>query len=427
MPRATLLPSTCKRLGALLGAPSVTTTTALIRSCGAFNARLATQASRNTTDGQDENHHPLAASTHSFKELNVTTDLNRFIHFPQDRRAELLPESNPAMTTEFNRSGTEHLLVRGCFFRLQQLLLGNDANNEARSASPQLNKKAVLLEGRQWSGKSVLLACAVAWLREHGWLCLYLPDASDLVRDSDFKFNPDADAYDAPLAAQRMVLHLAAPNHSMLSSLPCKLQHSDATVEAREYLLPTIRSNTPEEKQPRSGSIAELAQLALSELHEEGLRVSDICLDVLQEMKSVTEKPVLLAVDCINALSWDSGFYEVPNDRGLANIQAGEFRHVEAIRDMRSPPANGAYLAATSRTAGVSSRRQVRDVPKGARRTVSRFNLHETAAALANYQYGEQAKGLRDHSNLDERMARYLHRLSCGNAGELKYLYDTNL
>jgi hypothetical protein len=363
-----------------------------------------------------------------FSELSETHDANRFLQLTPERYASLLPERCAGLDAEFASSRSHRVLARSCFFRLQRLLFGESPNQQASSQSPSMHKRSVLLEGRHLSGKSVLLACAVAWLREHGWMCMYLPDASSFTRLSDFKFNEAADMYDAPLASQRLIQQLAAPNVSFLSEAQTRLEHSEATREAlrnaSDHVQNCISVDGGDEEGLEavsagpSGSVLELAQVALSSEHEDGNDVTDICLDTFQELKSISGVPVLLAVDNINTLSWDTSFYEVPNDRGLSNIQAGEFRHVEAVRDMRSPPSNGAYLGVTSRNAGVNARRQVRQVPKGARRTVSRFDLLETTSALANYRHsGGSALG-----QLDEERARYLHMLSCGNPGELMHL-----
>lgn len=324
------------------------------------------------------------ASSNWLSQLDEEADAGRFLDMTREHEEEYLPEGCRALGRWFAKTGTRKVLVRESFFRLQRHLLGQRPGEEARKRQPDFASRSLLLEGKAGRGKSALLEAAVAWAREHGWLAVYIPSPWEYTTNSNFSRSSKG-GYDAPWAAVRMAEDAFGPALTHLDRLPRK--GGEGTIGELLRAIPTGQSNE---------------------------EIVDLTISTFREVKAVDQLPVLLAVDGLNALHWDSNFFEVPGGEGLRNIQTSQLRHLAPVRLLSEPPANGAFLAARSESIGVSPRAPIEDVPPGSRRRVPGLSLRETEAALANVRLG---LGL--DSPCPPSRAQFLQALSCGSMAEL--------
>jgi hypothetical protein len=320
--------------------------------------------------------------------MRLITSLSPSFCARQDA-ARLLPEGCPALAAEFAHSGTRRLLVRDSFLRLRAAVMGKETPallQEAQAlaaaapppragvATPPAVKHlpSLVLEGEAGSGKSVLLAQLVCAARAAGWLVLYFPRGRGLTERSSFARHGDSAAWDTPEHAKALLNALDAAHGPLLATLPRKT--ASATASASQ-------SSSSSEGVLRDLVAAGTAPTATASA------VVDAALAMLSELALVTQVPVLIAVDELNALSGFSEYHQVTGPKSRTRLEAGALRIAAAVRSFQGAPlARGARVGATSANAGVSPRVHLADVGGvTVRRAVPRLSEAEMRALLAHY------------------------------------------
>ena len=176
----------------------------------------------------------------------------------------------------------------------------NGSSKESRhvlgeSSFSLLGKEADKLAGQAGSGKSMLLLQTAAYARESGWVVLYIPrgmptftkrDWADIVASewieskTEYAYNPSTKLFNQPALAHSILSSLLTTNPTTLSSIKTKTQ------------IGKYKSNT---------SISELCKAPKS---AESVEILEGVLETLAEQ---SERPVLVAVDEVQALFSTSG------------------------------------------------------------------------------------------------------------------------
>ncbi len=307
--------------------------------------------------------------------------------------ARLLPEGCPALAAEFETTGSRELLVRDCFLRARQraLLPAGDA----------AGSRCLVLDGPSGAGKSILLAQLVACARSAGYLALYVPRGRAMTVDSSFYRHEASEppAWDTPDHARALLSALAAAHGGMLDALPQKRPGAAPGATLRALVAQGTASNA-------SPAVA-----------------VDAALSMLDELARVSDVPVLIAVDELNALWGWSEYHQVTGPRSRRRLTAAELRISAALRAFDAPPmARGVRLGATSATAGVSPRVHVGALPPGARRAVPRFSRDEAQTMLGLYASVGAAPLLASAADAAaiSDAAKKLHALTVGSGAGLR-------
>lgn len=350
-------------------------------------AKAAAKAAPKAEDGE-------ALSLVVSKALQEVTkaDAGSFWVLSEEDTKRLLPEGCPALEREFQSSKSRRVLLRDAFFKLQQRILG-DAG--AAAADAKIVAPATLLMGHRGVGKSVLLGITAAWARAHGWLVLYVPQGRLLTERSQFTRNEQTGLWDTPDHARSLLASLSAAHGLLLQTLPRKM----AGAPAGETLASLVAKGT---------APSAAASVAV-----------DAAVELLQELKLVTEVPVLSVVDEVNALSWWSEYHQVMGPKSRKRLLAGQLRVAAAVRDMCTPMARGAYLSATSESIGVSPRLRLEGVPSQSRRAVEGFGQADTEAMLRHYTVAGKMAAAESKEELAVKALR-LRMVAGGDGGLIR-------
>ncbi|GAQ92963.1 hypothetical protein KFL_012260020 [Klebsormidium nitens] len=154
--------------------------------------------------------------------------------------------------------------------------------------------RALVLKGPKGSGKSSLLALLVHQCRAAGWLALYVPSGTSWISGWFYGKDEKSVFFDTPVQAEKALQALLAAHGKLLESLPIRVPLSaiglvfggTSTVDLDTEELAT---GTPEE-----GSLKSLVEKGLE---NQGERAGEMLVRLRIELTSVTEVPVLIAID----------------------------------------------------------------------------------------------------------------------------------
>eukprot|EP00850_Spirogloea_muscicola_P015547 SM000120S25696 [mRNA] locus=s120:144614:146902:- [translate_table: standard] len=242
----------------------------------------------------------------------------------------------------------------------------------------------LLLDSPAGSGKSVALAVAVAWARAAGWLALYVPSARAWAAGGFYYRHPAARAlWDTPLQAKLALQGLVGSHEKELAGLPVRIAEPVTLGEGAGLGL----ARGPQEFAP--GSSWSLKDLANRGLQQPQAAVS-VLVRLREELASVTEVPVLIAIDEVDA-------FRSPQKHPLANgVMLASHSHSIAVGRLPAP-LPGVYNVA--------------------HHNVPRYNPLETSTSVMYYHRSQPS--WRPPST---DVLKQLHVLTAGNATEIRWL-----
>ena len=365
-------------------------------------------------------------------EATLTTlspaDVGRFFVFSEADEAALLPDGLPVgMADEFALAPGRRLLARQSFLTLRDHVLNSTA---ARPAEHRV------LEGLPGAGKSVLLALTVAAARQAGWLALYVPRGRSLTTGSPYAKHepkrrlttkprgaaggaPSAEPAAPPPPPPPLLPPRPPPLHAMWNTPDHARRLAGSLVAAHGELLASLpRKAAGAAPGATLRSLADAARSATAA----PAAVVDAWLDLVDELKAVSDVRVLFAVDELNALSAWTTYHEVVGPKSRRRMHAGELRVAESLRSLPAAPfPSGLFLGAVSSSVGVSPRVACAGVPRSVRRSVPRFALDDTRLLLRHYAFAGAAPRLRAADGFDiDIAAPAAHALSVGSGTLLR-------
>ncbi len=294
------------------------------------------------------------------EEEEVTTDFaklngNSVRKYITVSKSQLRLDQCKAIEREFAFTGSNGLLYRKCDDALREIVARHER---------------VHLRGYRGCGKSVSLAILVLRERALGSLVVYLPRTSHLVTRSSYQKHGEGaqeDLWDTPDAA-RVFLHAVA-------------------AKPNEMHLRKIKT---------SGDKQSLLDVVKSGLEKGDQHVTQIAIDIIDELVKQKDVRVVFAFDEQNALYGPSDMHEVKGPRSRKNIHTDRLRLALKLRSC-VPTANGGRYIACDSTTDVGSSNPVFkskdenvfdfEIPK--------FNVSETHALLKHYEeVGKCSQGI---------------------------------
>ena len=294
------------------------------------------------------------------EEEEVTTDFaklngNSVRKYITVSKSKLRLDQCKAIEREFAFTGSNGLLYRKCDDALREIVARHER---------------VHLRGYRGCGKSVSLAILVLRERALGSLVVYLPRTSHLVTRSSYQKHGEGaqeDLWDTPDAA-RVFLHAVS-------------------VKPNEMHLRKIKT---------SGDKQSLLDVVKSGLEKGDQHVTQIAIDIIDELVKQKDVRVVFAFDEQNALYGPSDMHEVKGPRSRKNIHTDRLRLALKLRSC-VPTANGGRYIACDSTTNVGSSNPVFkskdenvfdfEIPK--------FNVSETHALLKHYEeVGKCSQGI---------------------------------
>ena len=294
------------------------------------------------------------------EEEEVTTDFaklngNSVRKYITVSKSQLRLDQCKAIEREFAFTGSNGLLYRKCDDALREIVARHER---------------VHLRGYRGCGKSVSLAILVLRERALGSLVVYLPRTSHLVTRSSYQKHGEGaqeDLWDTPDAA-RVFLHAVA-------------------AKPNEMHLRKIKT---------SGDKQSLLDVVKSGLEKGDQHVTQIAIDIIDELVKQKDVRVVFAFDEQNALYGPSDMHEVKGPRSRKNIHTDRLRLALKLRSC-VPTANGGRYIACDSTTNVGSSNPVFkskdenvfdfEIPK--------FNVSETHALLKHYEeVGKCSQGI---------------------------------
>jgi hypothetical protein len=239
--------------------------------------------------------------------------------------------------------------------------VGKDINARlaevAATDAESLRGSVILLAGMARGGRSTVMHYAVMQARQSNWLVLHMP-RFDLACRGGFVLAPSetqSGMYDQPLLAQKMFAELLEQEGEKLKSIKLRGDYSEVKVDelTSKDRHPNYYAHlTPTEEYPffhvAKGTPATLHDLVAhgAQHRVQACRIVDA---FFEELDQVTEFPVLVALDGVNAYDDVTGYVEpttrtaIPIDRLVFPKSAGRFR-------LRGPK-NGMTLMSHTSTA----------------------------------------------------------------------------
>ena len=338
------------------------------------------------------------------------------------------------------------------------------ADAAAMRAADQATRETTpfrLVTGPRGIGKSGLLLYALHYARSAGWLTLYVPSGYTLTQQAQhYGPCPDPDRagnLDQNDIAHEMLQHMLTLHAEQLGSLPQRQQYPrDRYLPAEQdeaVINEKVRIRTEERAQkarlkaqaesqgkmwdPATFSSGLPAYLAAADVDRAGASLADMVAwgiahpawaavavaDLVQELRQVTEMPVLIAVDGMNWL-YGHGKYFLNNQRVPVSKMTlpAAFRVLDNegySKDMTF--ARGFVLAADSLRNGVHMPYGMDGVlPRGSRLFVNPQTCAETHAQLLHYHYSGSFLELQSRATVNAASTEYFNVLSSGNPREVQ-------
>ncbi|XP_052209139.1 uncharacterized protein LOC127812676 isoform X2 [Diospyros lotus] len=356
------------------------------------------------------NGRPLFTSTHSLSQLS-RQDICTYMKFSMDDLNEMLPEGVPlGMVKEFEDSKRTALLVRQSFLDLRDNFrrIVDPSLQSSNAKGPKVQKQ-IVLDGPVSCGKSIALAMLVHWARNEGWLVFYVPYGREWTHGGFFYKNPQTGLWDTPVQAANALQNFLKYNQSRLQQLHCQLSDPIPLGEgAGVGWLKGVDSMA----MPEGSTLYDLIQTGLNYTHAS----VGVLVRLRKELSLVKDVPVLLAIDQYNNWFTFSEYEEPVTARSCRPLHARELATVNAFRSMMN---NDMMVGAFSHSTAVGKlRKDLPDVPTGARINFPRYNLNE-AAAVCHYYLRQRL--VRREAFSEEGWKKVFY-LSNGNGTEMRRL-----
>eukprot|EP00892_Ulva_mutabilis_P000041 jgi/Ulvmu1/10037/UM059_0087.1 len=117
----------------------------------------------------------------------------------------------PGLQHELALSKYPYILYRSAYAAVWDMVMTGSREDDRR----------VIVKGAPGCGKSVFLAATAEYLRQQGWLVMYVPDCSDITfKNMSYTQNPETEMYDTRDAAQNILRAVLDAHGSALKELP---------------------------------------------------------------------------------------------------------------------------------------------------------------------------------------------------------------
>lgn len=275
-----------------------------------------------------------------------------------------LPEGWPGRIDEyeFEWIGKKETMCRTVYSDVMKLLKEQKDNGFLASKGT----KPIFLDGLNGTGKSVGLSHIVLYARAEGWLVLYVPNAYKLV--SNYRIKPSKTrkwVYDLHEGAVEIMQGFRDSHHKKLQKIKMK-----GTLPRIDELEAFNSSQTEE--------------TTLLDLVDFGLTCdnpSEVFVALRNELTSVIEYPVLIAVDDINCLQGNSGFMK-PIHLREEKISWADCSEISVINAINRP--DEAVLINGNTISAVTSQRTMKSFDK-----VMGDTFRENAITVPHYSFDE--------------------------------------
>jgi len=232
--------------------------------------------------------------------------------------------------------------------------------------------RPLFIDGLNGSGKSVALAHAVIYARATGWLVLYVPEAYQFV--SKYRIKPSQTRkwiYDLHEGAAVLMENFRRSHHDKLGKIKMK------------GTLPRIDElQAFNDSQTKNTTLLDLIDFGITCDNP-----SEVFVALRNELDSVTEYPVLIAVDEINCLMGNTGFMK-PVGMRESKIHWADGSEISVIRCLNRPDkttmVNGTFIGA------LSTRRSV----KAFHKQISKEVFDQCKMTVTSYSYEEYRRRL---------------------------------
>jgi hypothetical protein len=357
---------------------------------------------------------------------------------------------------EFAVVGEKGMMIRPAGLQLVSKL----EDIKAGTASGDADSNAfTLLMGPRGRGKSGVLSYALQYARANGWLALVGPDAQALLQDglviTPSRVRPGK--YDQHDVALEVLRSFRAAHAEQLGSLPQRGKHG------RDRYLPSdIDAGVWEEKEALIASEAEAKRRLRAQKEAAGEEwdpstfqsaidysydpsqdrsdftllhmcewaeahpayATDALVDLLWELRQVTEFPVMLLLDDVNVW-WEETAYPVKGNmlkpEDLTLVDAMRPLDAEGVRTDAIGFARGTVVAATTH-AHTRHPREMREdstLPPACMLPVDRMTRREVWAQLLHYQTAARFYMLPPTKPVDAHTVEYYRTLTDANPREV--------
>lgn len=312
----------------------------------------------------------------------VREALPEFYHHPDLTKAKVhqFDYGCSGAMEEFASSGKHMCIYRECVDTVLQTVLGS-----AKGA-----RLDILLDGWTGSGKSICLYALAAAAREKGWVVMYVPSASRLIRGGMFKKKDEDDSHwYTPLAASHILRGLYDSHSSILKTLP------------------SIDGKT---------SLAEQCSLGL-ETGDDFLKV-DMAVNVVQgllDADGANDIRTLVIVDEYNYLYHRTEYHETMHRFHRRRIDPGELKLASAFRLLQGDRKAGIVAAAPTYSGPISPKTTLPVASSSNLIRIPRFSMEEVSNMASMLVSEKKIPILPPDASLKRALA-----LTNGNGKELR-------
>ena len=295
------------------------------------------------------------------------------IMFPQDEEAKF-------RFPHMSKFAERHVLVREFTLGLLKQLDALADDPDALSAFP-----GWILDGPPGVGKSICLAHIVHHCRINNWLVINIPCARDWNTQSFewFRAKAQRGLYDQRDLAHKLLLDLRAYNSAKLAKVPVRQAASLGLMRAQGDV-----------------SLLDLVKFGLGD--KESAVDAAICFR--DELNSVVEFPVLLAVDEFNAW-YDTTDY---HDR-FGRLFPEQMRLIAKWREFDTGMKNGIVVGAVNKTAPVTNKLAIQPLLRRHAVKVPSMSLEEMRVFLLLMHKNGQL-----NHPVDDLLVQYVWSMSSG-------------